>query len=104
MRSGRSRRGAGRPQQRPPRRPGLGGAAVLLGIGLTVLGVGAPDGYALILGPSLVAVGVGVLLSVHVPSRTLVSALSLFVFVWGTASVPIGASLGAALDIPLFFV
>jgi putative ABC transport system permease protein len=28
----------------------------------------------------------------------------MFVFVWGTASVPIGASLGTALDIPLFFV
>jgi putative ABC transport system permease protein len=96
------------PDVKPPkqsrRRTGLGLAAALLGAGLTMLGFGAPDEYALILGPSLVALGIGVLLAGRVTNRTLISTLALFVFVWATASVPIGTSLGTALDIPLFFV
>jgi putative ABC transport system permease protein len=86
------------------RRRGAGVVAVLLGVALSVLGFGGPDGYALILGPSIAAVGVGLLLAGRVPTEPLVSTISVVVFAWATASVPISTSLGAMLDIPLFLV
>ncbi|MGZ8753504.1 MAG: ABC transporter permease, partial [Acidimicrobiia bacterium] len=91
-------------QKTSSRRTGLGAAAVLLGVALSVLGFGGPDGYALILGPTIAAVGIGLVLAGRVPGVPLVSTIAVFVFAWATASVPIGTTLGAMLDIPLFLV
>lgn len=86
------------------RRSGLGGAALLLGIALTILGFAGPDQYALIMGPTIAVIGLGMVLAGRVPVRPLVSAVSVFVLAWATASVPISTTLGAPLDIPLFLV
>jgi putative ABC transport system permease protein len=86
------------------RRAGLGAVALVLGVTLAVAGFGAPDQYALILGPTIAAAGLGMLLVGRVPTRAIVSVVSVFALAWSTASVPISTTLGAPLDIPLFLV
>ena len=77
---------------------------LLLGVALTILGLAGPQQYALLLGPNLLAGGVAVLAARRIPGRIAASALAVFVLAWSTASLPIGASLGTPLAIPLFLV
>ena len=93
-----------KPHRTGRRRAGLGVVALLLGAALTVMGFGGPDQYALILGPTIAATGLGMVLVGRVPTRAIVSVVSVFSLVWSTASVPISTTLGAPLDIPLFLV
>lgn len=93
-----------KPYRTGRRRAGLGVVALLLGAGLAVLGFAGPDQYALILGPTLAAVGAGIVAARRLPGRTVASVVSVFVFAWGAAAVPLGVTLDAQLDIPVFLV
>jgi putative ABC transport system permease protein len=86
------------------RRTGVGVVLALAGIAVSLLGFGGPDEYALILGPTLAVVGVGLLLARTLPGRPLVSTMAVVLFAWATMAVPIAASLGTPLDIPIFLV
>ena len=91
-----------KPQRTGRRRRGLGAAALVIGAGLATIGVSGPNQFALILGPTLAVAGLGLVLTGPVPGKIAVSAVSVFALVWSTASVSIGASLGAPLEIPVF--
>lgn len=93
-----------KPHRTARRRLGLGAVALLLGVALTVAGVAGPQQFALILGPTVALIGVGLLLVGTVPTKVNVSLVAVCSLVWSAASVPIGASLGAPLEIPLFLV
>lgn len=86
------------------RRIGLGVVALLLGTALTIGGFGGPDQFGLILGPTIALIGLGLLLVGTMPTTLITSVIAAFALAWSTASVPIGATLGAPLEIPVFLV
>jgi putative ABC transport system permease protein len=91
--------------RRPRRRVAWAGLALVpLGVAVSIVGFTAPDSYALMAGPMLVAVGVAPGLARFLPTRTVLTGVSVVVFVWAIGCfVPI-AALDAAIEIPLFLL
>ena len=93
------------PRPRPRRRwARVGLAAVLIGIGATILGFAAPDPYSLMLGPMLVAVGLAPMLARRYPSRAVNTSACIVVLAWAIGCFGVLSALDTTIEIPLFLL
>ena len=91
------------PRDRPRRRYARGGLAVaVLGLAYTIVGFAGPDGYGIMIGPSLVAVGLAPQLARRWSPRSVTTVAGVAVLVWAVVAVPVMAGLDVSIDIPVF--
>jgi putative ABC transport system permease protein len=84
--------------------PAAGLLVAVAGTAWATVGVVSPDAYGVVMGPVLVAVGLGPLAARHHAGRAVVTAVGAFSLAWAVSAVWLVGALDVGLDIPLFLV
>ena len=91
------------PRQRPRRRYAKGGLIIaLVGVAYSILGFAAPNGYGVMIGPSLVVAGLAPQLARRWTGGRVTMAAAAIVLVWAVLAVPILGWMEVSIDIPIF--
>ena len=91
------------PRDRPRRRYARGGLILaMFGLAYSIIGFAAPDGYGVMIGPSLVLASLAPQLARSWSPRAVTTVAGVAVLVWAVVAVPIMAALDVSIDIPVF--
>ncbi len=82
----------------------LGAVLAVLGLATFAAGVVGGDGYGIMLGPVMIALGVGPWLVRRFERDKTIVSLALFTLAWGIAGLSLALVRGADLQIPQFFL
>ncbi len=91
------------PRARPRRRVALmGSITAVAGVLFAVAGFIAPDGYGIMLGPSLVAAGLAPWFARHWPATRVNTVAATIILAWAVVAIPVMGALDVAIVIPIF--
>jgi len=91
------------PRVRPRRRYARAGLAIaLLGAAYGIVGFTGPDGYGLMLGPSLAVAGVAPTFARRWSARAVTTTAGAAISIWAVIAIPILGALDVTIDIPVF--
>jgi len=92
-------------RKRVRRRPmEIAAVGAVAGTAITVLGFSAPNAYAVMLGPVVAAVGIGVVLARRLPRRVIVPAVAAVVLLWGAGFIAVLGAIDIPIGVPIFLV